>query len=101
MSLFGLQQLPQAHLALANWVKALAPGAFLPFVILQISLPQFDERAQSSAQQSSEVQCSIAQTVHFPMSFTSIVQSSAKSLNLSCINPLVYLDTLTSGRRSM
>ena len=26
ISLFGLQQLPEAHLALANWVKALAPG---------------------------------------------------------------------------
>lgn len=28
VSLFGLQQLPEAHLALANWVEALAPGAF-------------------------------------------------------------------------
>ena len=27
ISLFGLQQLPDAHLALANWVKALDPGA--------------------------------------------------------------------------
>lgn len=26
VSLFGLQQLPQPHLALANWVTALAPG---------------------------------------------------------------------------
>ncbi len=25
-SLFGLQQLPDAHLALANWVKAVIPG---------------------------------------------------------------------------
>ena len=101
MSLFGLQQLPEAHLALANWVKALAPGAFLPFITLQISPPQFDERAQRSAQQSSEVQCSVVQTVHFPMSFTSVTQSSAKSLNLSCINALMYLDTLTGERRSM
>ena len=28
ISLFGLQQLPDAHLALANWVRALAPGEF-------------------------------------------------------------------------
>ena len=27
VSLFGLQQLPEPHLALANWVQALAPGA--------------------------------------------------------------------------
>lgn len=29
-SLFGLQQLPKAHLALANWVRALAPGELDP-----------------------------------------------------------------------
>lgn len=29
-SLFGLQQLPDAHLALANWVRALAPGQLTP-----------------------------------------------------------------------
>ena len=29
-SLFGLQQLPDAHLALANWVRALAPGQLAP-----------------------------------------------------------------------
>ena len=29
-SLFGLQQLPDAHLALANWVGALAPGQLTP-----------------------------------------------------------------------
>lgn len=28
-SLFGLQQLPQAHLALANWVNSLTPGGSL------------------------------------------------------------------------
>lgn len=29
-SLFGLQQLPQAHLTLANWVSTLAPGQLSP-----------------------------------------------------------------------
>ena len=33
-SLFGLQQIPDPHLALANWVKALCPGT----VLLQIFL---------------------------------------------------------------
>ncbi len=29
-SLFGLQQLPQAHLTLVNWVSTLAPGQLTP-----------------------------------------------------------------------
>jgi len=29
-SLFGLQQLPQPHLTLANWVTTLAPGQLTP-----------------------------------------------------------------------
>ncbi len=29
-SLFGLQQLPHAHLTLVNWVSTLAPGQLIP-----------------------------------------------------------------------
>ena len=31
-SLFGLQQLPDAHLALANWVQALTPGQLSQYI---------------------------------------------------------------------